>query len=131
MDAFTKILLVGCGGFVGAVGRYLLSSLVREKTLQSVFPFSTLAVNVVGCFAIGLLLGLAEERGFFGTKEAQARLFLVTGILGSFTTFSTFAWDGLGLFRGGEAGVVVLYVAASVGLGFAAVWLGWKVVGVG
>ena len=124
MGVFAKIMAVGLGGFLGAVARYLVASLVRERSLHAFFPYSTLVVNVLGCFVIGVLMAIAEERGVLGAQGGQARLFLFTGLLGSFTTFSTFGWDGFELFREGEAGSALLYLFASLGLGLLAVWGG-------
>lgn len=119
------ILLVGLGGFLGSVARYKLGGLVLHLTAQERFPYSTFAVNVAGCLAIGLLAGLAERHELFGPG---ARLFLFTGLLGGFTTFSAFGLDAMFLVRRGEPAMAALYAAASVVLGLAAVWLGLRIV---
>ena len=90
----SKILLVGFGGFVGAVLRYGISGWVQRWTGSVNFPYGTLAVNLLGCLVIGLLAGLAEDRGLF---TPEARLFLFIGVLGAFTTFSTFGIETLNL----------------------------------
>ena len=82
-----KLLAIGAGGFVGAILRYLISGLVQNLSGSIRFPFGTLAVNVIGCLFIGLLVYLVETRSMFG---AAARMFVFIGLLGSFTTFSTF-----------------------------------------
>ena len=85
-----QILLVGAGGFVGSVLRYGLSGAVHRLLPFAAFPYGTLAVNVVGCLAIGLLAGWSEARQVIGP---ELRLFLFIGLLGGFTTFSTFGYE--------------------------------------
>lgn len=119
------ILLVGLGGFVGSVARYKLGGLVLHLTAQERFPYSTFAINVLGCLIVGILAGLVERYEFF---TPEARLFLFTGLLGGFTTFSAFGLDAMFLVRRGELGVAALYAGASVGIGFAAVWIGLKLI---
>ena len=120
-----SILLVGLGGFIGSVARYKLGGLVLHLTAQERFPYSTFAVNILGCLVIGLLAGLAERYELFGPGT---RLFLFTGLLGGFTTFSAFGLDAMFLLRRGELLVAALYAVASVVLGIAAVWLGLKLI---
>lgn len=120
-----SILLVGLGGFVGSVARYKLGGLVLHLTAQERFPYSTFVVNVLGCLTIGILAGLAERYDLFGP---DARLFLFTGLLGGFTTFSAFGLDAMFLVRRGELGVAASYAGASVILGIIAVWLGLKLI---
>ena len=122
------VLLVGLGGFLGAVARYTLGGLVLHLTVQERFPFSTFAVNVLGCLAVGVLAGLAERHQAFGP---DARLFLFTGLLGGFTTFSAFGLEAVYLLRRGEVATAALYAGGSVVLGIAAVWLGLKLAGLG
>lgn len=92
-------------------------------TAQQRFPWSTFAVNVLGCLAIGLLAGLVERHEMFGHGT---RLLLFTGLLGGFTAFSTPGMDVVFLSRRGEVLVAALYAGAGVVLGIAAVWLGIK-----
>ncbi len=94
-----KLFLVGCGGFVGSVARYVIAGLVQRLTGSFTFPYGTLAVNLLGCFAIGALSGLFESRGVF---SEPTRLFLLVGMLGGFTTFSTFVVETFSLLRDGE-----------------------------
>lgn len=122
-----SILLVGLGGFIGSVARYKLGGLVLHLTAQERFPYSTFAVNVLGCLVIGLLAGLTERYELFGPGT---RLFLFTGLLGGFTTFSAFGLDAVFLVRRGELLVAALYAGASVVLGITAVWLGLKLISV-
>lgn len=123
--AMKDILLVGLGGFIGSVARYKLGGLVLHLTAQQRFPFGTFAVNVAGCLVIGLLAGFAERHELFWPGT---RLFLFTGLLGGFTTFSAFGLDAMFLVRRGEPALAALYAAASVVLGIAAVWLGLRIV---
>jgi CrcB protein len=111
--------LVGVGGFIGSVLRYLLSGLVQEW--RDDFPVGTLAVNVVGCLFIGLISQLAEARGAF---PPEARAFLVIGVLGGFTTFSSFGNETMNLWRDGESFLGFLNIASQLVLGLGAVWLG-------
>lgn len=120
-----SILLVGLGGFIGSVARYKLGGLVLHMTAQGRLPYSTFAVNILGCLVIGVLAGLAERYEMFGPGT---RLFLFTGLLGGFTTFSAFGLDTILLLRRGELLVAALYAVASVVLGIAAVWLGLKLI---
>jgi CrcB protein len=115
-----KLLLVGAGGFLGSVLRYLLGSWMQSVS-GGRFPLGTLAVNVLGCFAIGLLMGMAESRS---ALSPEWRLFAVVGLLGGFTTFSAFSHDTVELWRGAASFAAVLNVTASVGLGLTATWLG-------
>ncbi len=117
----TNILLVGIGGFIGSVARYLASGYVQQSTKSINFPFGTLAVNVIGCFIIGFLAQLAEERGVF---TSESRLFVFTGFLGGFTTFSSFGNETLNLARDSQMMNALANVGANVILGLFAVWLG-------
>ncbi len=112
-----KILLfIGAGSFLGGISRYLLSLAIQPKTV--VFPVGVLAVNIVGCFCIGLVFGLFDR----GQLSHEWRIFLATGFLGGFTTFSAFSNETFMLFRDGQTGYALLYVAASVVLGLLATW---------
>lgn len=119
----TNILLVGFGGFFGSVARYLFGGWALQLTAQDRFPAGTFAVNVVGCLVIGVLAGLAERFEIFGP---ETRLFLFTGVLGGFTTFSAFGLETIHLLRRGDPWVAAAYVGLSVALGLLAVWLGFR-----
>lgn len=114
-------LLIGMGGFLGAIMRYLLSDYVQNWSKISDFPIGTLVVNLVGCLLIGALAQLAEIRDIF-TPETSSLIFL--GFLGAFTTFSTFSSDSFNLFREGNNLLFYLNIGASVIFGLFAVWLG-------
>jgi len=111
----TKLLLAGAGGFLGSVARYGISVLMAPWT--GTFPWATLAINIAGCFLIGLLMPMLEQR-------PEGVVFVVTGILGGFTTFSAFGHETHRLAQGSNPWMAAVYVAASVGAGLAAVWVG-------
>ncbi len=121
-----SIFLVGAGGFLGAIARYLLNVGV-EQLLPSttVFPYGVVAINVAGCLTIGLLGGLATSHGMFSAGTGS-RVFLFVGVLGGFTTFSAFGYDTLILARDGYALLALGNVALQIVLGLGAVWVGYK-----
>jgi len=112
------MLLVGIGGAIGAVARYRLGEWIGGQT-DSRFPFGTFVVNVVGCLIAGLLAGLAARTG---ALSDDARLFLFTGLLGGFTTFSAFGLETVSLLRRGDATTAAVYVVLSVLCGVFALW---------
>lgn len=114
-------LLVGLGGFIGSVFRYWLSGYVQQMTINNVFPIGTLAVNVIGCFMIGIFSQIGEEHGIL---TVEARLLMVTGFLGGFTTFSAFGNETINLLREGRALLAMGNIAGHILLGIGAVWLG-------
>lgn len=117
----TQITLVGLGGLLGSVGRYLLSLLVTQWSGATRFPAATLVINVVGCLAIGALSGLATRSDVL---TPALRLFLVTGLLGGFTTFSAFGYETFLLGKESLGALALANVAAQIVLGLGAVWLG-------
>jgi CrcB protein len=123
MSEWARTLLVGAGGFVGASLRYTLGGLVY-RVVPPNLPWATLLVNVSGCFAIGLAAVLTEERGPVGPA---ARLFLMVGVLGGYTTFSTFGYETLNLIREGSHTLAAANAVAQLLLGLAAVWAGMVV----
>jgi fluoride exporter len=114
------LLLVGTGGFLGSVSRFLASRYVQNN-ISSVFPFGTFFVNISGCFLIGLVYGFSEKSSLF---TANWKMFLAAGFCGGFTTFSTFANENLALLRDGAFFHFLLYTGLSVFLGIAATFLG-------
>lgn len=116
-----KMLLIGVGGFIGSVLRYLLSGYVQQATKSVEFPYGTLAVNLIGCLIIGFLSQLADTRGVF---TAESRAFVFIGALGGFTTFSTFGNESMNLLRDGENVFALVNVGAHIAFGLGAVWLG-------
>ncbi|MEX0783743.1 MAG: fluoride efflux transporter CrcB [Dehalococcoidia bacterium] len=107
------------GAVIGAPLRYFVGT--RFDVAAGQFPWWTFTINVTGCFAIGLLLGLTEERGWF---NREARLLLVTGLLGSYTTFSAFGWETYDLLRNDDLLRAALYAGGSVVLGVLATFAG-------
>jgi CrcB protein len=121
----TKYLLVLLGGGVGAVLRFIAGTFVL-KFFTGAFPLGTLLINVTGSFVIGILMTFFLNHS---TLDPNWRLFLVTGILGGYTTFSSFEWETFFTLREGAALVAVSYFLLSIALGLAAVWLGATLAG--
>lgn len=115
------VVFVGIGSFIGGVLRYLLSTWVHRLLDNPWFPYGTLAVNGLGCLAIGFLAGLAESRAAF---TPEVRLFVFVGVFGGFTTFSSFAFETFALVRDTQSHAALLNVGLQLALGLAAVWLG-------
>ena len=115
-------LAVALGGALGASARYGLDGVIQRR-LGTAFPYGIFLVNVLGCLTAGLLAGaIASQR--LALSPAM-RAFAFTGILGGFTTFSAFGLDTHALARGGAVGAAMLNLAGQVGLGLAAVWVGF------
>lgn len=114
------LLLVGAGGFLGSVSRYLASKLIQES-VSSAFPYGTFFVNITGCLIIGIIYGISERSEILSTGW---KMFLVAGFCGGFTTFSTFANENLALLRDGELFFFMLYSGLSVVLGIGAAFTG-------
>jgi CrcB protein len=119
-----ELLCVGAGGFAGSVLRYVTTIAVQRVAHGSEFPFGTLTVNLVGCFAIGALSAFVEARAI----PAELRVFLFVGLLGGFTTYSTFAYEGFALWRAGDLVAVFVNIAIHLAVGLAAVWAGHALV---
>ena len=119
-----NILLVGLGGGLGSIARYLCQRWTLRVFPHS-FPLGTFAVNVAGCFLIGLLWGMTFRT--FQTNE-NWKLFLMTGICGGFTTFSAFTLEGIALLKEQRPGLFLLYLGGSVVVGLVATYAGMKIV---
>jgi len=119
-NTMIKLLIVGLGGFAGAIARYTLSGWVHRH-YHGAFPCGTLFVNVVGCMGIGFLMVLAEGRLWL---TPNLRLLLTVGFLGALTTFSTFGFETLALLEKGAFRAAALYVVGSLVLGLGGVFLG-------
>lgn len=111
-----RLLIVGFGGALGAIARHSLSGWIQRRYEQP-FPWHTLAVNVLGCLALGCLMALAEKRQLL---EGEWGLFLRVGVLGSLTTFSTFGMESVELMRSGDWNRAIGNVLLSLILGFGA-----------
>jgi CrcB protein len=122
-DMLKNILLVGFGGFIGSIARYFVSRLNLQFDILSI-PVGTLLVNITGSLLIGILTGISEKTMIL---NIEWRLFLMVGICGGFTTFSTFTNENLVLLHNGEYLSVLLYTALSILLGFAAVIAGYSI----
>ncbi len=121
--SFYKILAVGAGGFLGASGRFIISTFVESKIPDSGFPWGTFLVNMLGCLLIGCLIGFFDQKNW---GDPTVRLFLFTGILGGFTTFSAFANDSLLLFQNQQILSSLLNITGQVFVGLLLVWLGYQ-----
>ncbi|NEI07309.1 fluoride efflux transporter CrcB [Rhizobium leguminosarum] len=115
-----QALLVAVGGAIGSVLRYYVGQWAL-RLMGPAFPWGTLAVNVVGCFVIGVFAELIARKF---NASVELRLLLITGFLGGFTTFSAFSLDAISLFERGETVAGGIYIAASVGFSMAAVIAG-------
>ena len=120
-ETLFRLLLIGGGGFVGAVLRFFVSSWVQARSGSIAYPFGTLSVNMIGCLLIGFLSALAENRPFF---SAELRGFLLAGLLGAFTTFSTFSNDTFHLLQDARFDLALLNAGSQVFFGITFVWLG-------
>ncbi len=111
------ILLIGAGGFIGSIARYLTASWF-SKQFSSTFPYGTFAVNIIGCLVIGIIYGLSER---YSWLTPEWRFFLATGLCGGFTTFSAFALENINLFQTSNYLTFAVYSISSFALGLFAV----------
>ena len=116
----TRYFMVMLGAALGGLARYVIGSAVMQR-FGGRFPLGTLVVNVTGCFLIGILLPMLTERG---QPRPNLRLLLVVGVLGGYTTFSSFAWESFQAVDEGSRWIGFANVALSVILGYLAVWCG-------
>lgn len=117
-----NILLVGLGGGLGSILRYLSGRFIINN-ISAHFPWGTFAVNIAGCFLIGIFWGLAFKT--FNTNE-DWKLFLMAGLCGGFTTFSAFTLEGIGLLKENKLLLFLLYVGGSVLIGLLATLIGMR-----
>lgn len=115
-----RYLMVGLGGFLGAIARYSLGTLINDR-MGSRFPYGTFVVNCTGCFAIGVVMALIAGRP---SMHVYWRLLIPIGFIGGYTTFSSFEYETLAAMREGALAVGLLNVGLSVIVGFICVWLG-------
>jgi CrcB protein len=113
------VILIGIGGFIGAILRYIIGGWVQDNFIS--FPFGTLAVNILGSFFLGLIMYLSEYQGIF---NEEVRVFLTIGILGAFTTLSTFSYESFRLLDSSNIMLMVINIMATVALSIFAVYLG-------
>ena len=121
METLFKLSVIGAGGFTGAVLRFLVSSWAQSRSGSVTYPFGTLVVNMVGCLLIGFLSALVENRSIF---SSETRSFVLIGLLGAFTTFSTFGNETLNLIWNNRMELAALNAGGQVVLGVGLVWLG-------
>jgi CrcB protein len=119
-----ECIVVGSGGMIGAVGRYLMTLLVNSLSKGHPFPFSTLVVNFIGCFAFGIMSGLVEHSKII---TPTMKLFIMVGIIAAFTTFSTFSHDIFVMIRNNQIMLAFFNLFIKVSFGVIAVWLGFIV----
>jgi CrcB protein len=118
-------LLVAIGGALGSVARHGLNQVVHQRALGSTFPLGVFLINIGGSIVIGLIAGaLASDRLQW---SLQTRTFVIVGLLGGFTTFSSFSLDTLALVRDGHSTQALVNVVGQVSLSLIGVWLGFRV----
>jgi CrcB protein len=117
----TKLFIIGIGGFIGSVIRYLLSGSVQGLSKSISFPYGTFAVNLVGCFFIGLFAHLSDSMSLFSDTS---RAFVFIGVLGGFTTFSAFSNETFNLLHDGQTSLAFLNILGQVAIGLGSVWFG-------
>jgi len=116
-----QLIVIGVGGALGALARYLLGGAVH-RLMPGFFPYGTFVVNVLGCVVFGVIVGIAESRFAIGPI---GRAFLLIGVLGGFTTFSSFTYETFELARGGQVWPALINVVGQVVLGFLGLWAGF------
>ena len=119
-----NVLMVGLGGFLGAILRYAMGGALGRLKGGWMFPLETLLINLLGCVAIGILAGLSESRGLFSDAT---RVFLFLGLLGGFTTFSAYGYESFQLMRDGRWADAAISTGLQVALGIGGVWAGHAV----
>jgi fluoride exporter len=118
-------MLIAVGGALGSVCRYLLATAVQRYS-SPFFPYGTFVVNILGCLAFGIIMGAARQRFVLGPSE---RAFLLIGVLGGFTTFSTFTYETFALLQDGELVRAFANAAGQLVVGLVALWAGYAAVG--
>lgn len=118
---FQQIFLVGLGGGLGSIIRFLVSKFTVDKWTYLSLPLGTFIVNVIGCFLIGILIGLSYKTNYL---TENLRALLIAGFCGGFTTFSAFSLENFLMYQSGNFKGLILYTLMSVLIGFSAVWAG-------
>ncbi|MEO6168692.1 MAG: fluoride efflux transporter CrcB [Chitinophagales bacterium] len=114
------VLIIGLGGFIGTIARYLSQQLIY-KYYPVTFPYGTLAVNLLGCFLIGIFYALSERGNLL---SPEWRMFLTTGLCGGFTTFSAFSYESVQLINDRQYLYLGIYATVSMVVGIAVTYLG-------
>ena len=117
-------LLVGLGGALGSMARHGLNHVIHQRQLSSTFPLGIFTINILGSVVIGVVGGLVVSSRW--TLSSEARTFVIVGLLGGFTTFSSFSFDTLALVRDGHMSQAVWNVVGQVGLSLLGVWAGFR-----
>jgi len=117
-------LLIGLGGALGSMARHGVNHLIHQRNLSSTFPLGIFIINVLGSCVIGVVAGVVAHGRW--QWSYNARVFVMVGVLGGFTTFSSFSFDTLALMRDGHVGQALLNVFGQVGLSLVGVWLGYR-----
>ena len=119
-----NVFLVGIGGFIGSIMRYLVTIWSDSLFQEISFPLGTLIANISGCLVLGFLNGWAESHQFF---TAQIRLFMFVGILGSYTTFSTFSYETVKMMQNGDSFQAMMNITLQVIIGLFAAFIGFQI----
>ncbi len=117
-----NILMVGLGGFLGSICRYLVIDLSQKANPNAFLPYGTLIVNVAGCLIIGFLYGMSETRQLF---SPEIRMLVFIGFLGGFTTYSTFGYEIFAIIKNGQFLAAGIHLFLHLTLGLGAVWFGY------
>ena len=120
---FTDFLIVGAGGFIGSGLRYVTTVSVQRLFPDSLFPYGTFTVNIIGCLLIGYLAEIILAKPLL---DPSVRLFVVAGLLGGFTTFSAFSYENLYLLQQARPGLALINVLSQVIIGVLAAWAGFQ-----
>jgi CrcB protein len=118
-----KLLIIGIGGFLGSVSRYLVSGFVYRIVGKPLFPYGTLAVNIIGCLFIGFFAGISENRQLF---NPETRLFVFIGFFGGFTTFSSFGYEVFTFANNGQFLSSLTNILLHLIFGLGGVWFGYS-----
>jgi len=119
-----KLIIIGLGGFIGAIGRYMITQYFFQSS-TSEFPLGTFIVNILGCLLLGMFMYYAQSSEAI---SPHMRMFVAIGILGAFTTFSTFSYETVALFNAQKMMLAFANVTGSILLGVFSVWLGYSII---
>ena len=118
-----KILYIGIGGFIGSSLRYMTNGFIERVISPNAFPYGTFVVNILGCLVIGFLAGISDSKDIFSTTS---KAFVFTGVLGAYTTFSTFSYETMDLFQNGLTSPALINLTLQIVFGLLSVWGGFQ-----